>query len=183
VKDFIKVTAAIIIEDQKVLITQRHPDDTMGGKWEFPGGKVEPGETPEACLRRELHEELGILVEIHNLYAISKHAYPHVTIELLVYNVTIRSGQITLNTHQDYRWVAIGELAMFDFSDADKPIVEKLRVDRKSSPWENAGETPALPGGERQAGKCRRDAYTPRGERQAGKCRQDACGPRRIEHV
>ena len=132
--DFVKVTAAIIVENQKVLITQRHPDDAMGGKWEFPGGKIENGETPEACLWRELYEELGILIEVHNLYAVSKHAYPDFNIELLAYNVTIRSGQITLHTHQDYRWVAIGELGMFDFSDADKPIVEKLKESSSATP-------------------------------------------------
>jgi 8-oxo-dGTP diphosphatase len=128
--DFIKVTAAIIIKDQKVLITQRHPDDAMGGKWEFPGGKIENGETPEACLRRELYEELGIVTEVHNLYAISKHAYPHFTIELLAYNVTIQSGQLTLHDHNDYRWASISDLDSFDFSDADKPIVEKLRENK-----------------------------------------------------
>jgi mutator protein MutT len=64
VSDRIRVTAAIIIENQKVLITQRHPNDVMSGKWEFPGGKIEPGETPEICLRRELQEELGILTRL-----------------------------------------------------------------------------------------------------------------------
>ena len=126
--DFIKVTAAIIIEDQKVLITQRATYDEWGGKWEFPGGKIEAGETPEACLQRELREELGIIADVHDLYAVSNHAYPHFTIELLAYRVTIQSGQITLHDHKDYRWVSIGDLCKFDFSDADKPIVEKLRA-------------------------------------------------------
>ena len=153
--DFVKVTAAIIIEEQKVLITQRHPDDEMGEKWEFPGGKIEVGETPEACLQRELCEELGVTAEVHNLYAVSKHAYPHLNIELLAYNVTIQSGQITLHTHQDYRWVAVGDLGLFDFSDADKPIVEKLRLDRESSPNPSQAESGL-------ARRCRRDACAPR---------------------
>lgn len=123
---FIKVTAAVIIENRKVLITQRHQNDEMGEKWEFPGGKIEPGETPEACLQRELQEELNILVDVHGLYAISKHSYPHINIELLVYTATIRAGQIVLHCHQDYRWAPVENLGTFDFADADKPIVEKL---------------------------------------------------------
>ena len=122
----IKVTAAIIIEDQNVLITQRHSDDAMGEKWEFPGGKIEPGETPQACLRRELYEELGIIVEVQEFYSASKYAYDHITIQLLAYKAVIQVGQITLHTHQAYQWVPMQELLRFDFSEADKPIVEKL---------------------------------------------------------
>src|SRR5512136_2787981 len=97
------VTAAIIIQNSQVLITQRRLEDRMGGKWEFPGGKIEPGETPEACLQRELQEELGILTDIHQLYAVNQHAYLHLKIELQAYLVTIRGGQLTLFEHQDYR--------------------------------------------------------------------------------
>jgi 8-oxo-dGTP diphosphatase len=128
-KEFIQVTAAIIIENQKVLITQRHPYDTMAEKWEFPGGKVENGETPEACLQRELQEELGILAEVHDLYMVNKHVYPHIQIELLAFRSHILSGQITLLSHKDSRWVPIHELDQFDFSDADKPIVQRLMRD------------------------------------------------------
>ena len=124
--DFITVTAAIIIEDHTVLITQRHPHDAMGEKWEFPGGKIEPGETPEMCLQRELQEELDIVADVHELYAVNKHVYPHINIELCAYTASIRSGQITLNIHKDYRWVPMRDLEEFDFSDADKPIVKKL---------------------------------------------------------
>lgn len=122
----IQVTAAIIIEQQKVLITQRHPNDMMGGKWEFPGGKIEAGETPEACLRRELQEELGIRADVYERYAVSTYTYPDRTIELLAYMAAIRAGQITLHEHSDARWAPIHELAQFDFCEADLPIVEKL---------------------------------------------------------
>ena len=124
--EFIQVTAAIIIENQRVLITQRASQDALAEIWEFPGGKIEPGETPEVCLQRELHEELGILADIHEFYAASRYAYPHCKIELLAYKATIRSGQLTLHTHQAYRWAPIRDLDQFDFSAADKPIVEKL---------------------------------------------------------
>ncbi len=124
--DFIRVTAAIIVENKKILITQRHKDDAMGGKWEFPGGKIEPGETPEVCLKRELQEELGILADVHELYAVSKHSYSWFNIELLTYRATIKTGPIQLNAHQAYRWIPVRELPQFDFPEADKPIIEKL---------------------------------------------------------
>lgn len=130
---WIQVTAAIIFDEQRVLITQRARHDTMGGKWEFPGGKVEPGETLEACLQRELHEELGIHAEIHELYAVNRHAYPDITIELCAYRATIRSGQITLHTHHAFCWAPLHELGNFDFSDADKPIVRKLQTEAACS--------------------------------------------------
>ncbi len=64
--DFIKVTAAILINDDKLLIAQRKPEDKLPNKWEFPGGKVENGETPEVCLKREMKEEFGIYVSVVN---------------------------------------------------------------------------------------------------------------------
>ena len=122
----IKVTAAVIIEDQRVLITQRAAHDAMGEKWEFPGGKIEAGETPRVCLQRELQEELGVMAEIDDLFAVVRHKYPLFNIELSAYTAKIRSGQISLHTHKDARWVSVHELASFDFCDADKPIVQKL---------------------------------------------------------
>lgn len=126
---FVQVTAAIIIDQERVLITQRANQDAQGGQWEFPGGKIEPGETPAACLQRELQEELGVLADIHEFYAVSRHAYPHLSIELLAYKATIRAGQITLHTHQAYRWTPIRDLGQFDFSEADRPLVEKLMTE------------------------------------------------------
>jgi 8-oxo-dGTP diphosphatase len=123
----IQVTAAVILDEQsRVFITQRHSDDAMGGKWEFPGGKIEPGETLEACLQRELQEELGILVEVHELFTVSRHTYPALSIELFAYRVSVLFGQMTLHAHQDCQWVALTDLHSFDFLAADLPIVEKL---------------------------------------------------------
>jgi 8-oxo-dGTP diphosphatase len=123
----IRVTAAIMIEDGRVFIAQRHPDDFMGGKWEFPGGKIDPGETPEMCLRRELYEELGILTDVHDLFAVSRHTYPDRVVEILAYTVIIREGQITLHEHNDACWVTFRELSGFDMCEADLPFVEKLQ--------------------------------------------------------
>ena len=126
-KDCTQVSAAIITQNQRVLITQRDSEDEMGEKWEFPGGKVKPGESPQQCLRRELHEELGVIADIHDLFAVSKHVYPQLSVELRVYKASIRSGQITLHVHQAYRWVSVDALETFDFLEADAPILRKLR--------------------------------------------------------
>ncbi len=122
----IQVAAAVILDQGQVFITQRHAVDKMGGKWEFPGGKIEPGETPEVCVQRELQEELGIEADVHELFAVSRYSYPTFDIELFAYRVAIRSGRITLHVHQAGRWVALSDLPHFDFLAADLPIVEKL---------------------------------------------------------
>ena len=71
-----KVTAAVIEKDGKILIARRKRDDSQAGKWEFPGGKLEAGETPEACLKRELREELGIETEVGAFFCSSRFVYP-----------------------------------------------------------------------------------------------------------
>lgn len=125
-KPCIRVTAAVIIQQGKVLITQRHADDEMGNKWEFPGGKIEDEETPEDCLQRELQEELCIIADIHESFTVSRHTYPTFHIELLAYRATIRSGELELSVHQDLCWVPLSKLTEFDFSEADRPIVKRL---------------------------------------------------------
>ncbi|PID58926.1 hypothetical protein CSB45_02695 [candidate division KSB3 bacterium] len=121
-----RVAAAVILQNRQVLITQRHPDDEMGGKWEFPGGTIEAGESPETCLQRELREELGLDVAIHEQMAVVHHRYPEWEIELLAWRCSIRSGTVRLYVHQDCRWVAPEELELFDFLEADKPIIAIL---------------------------------------------------------
>lgn len=128
--DLLRVTAAIIIQEGRVLIAQRRPDDARGGQWEFPGGKIDPGETPQACLQRELHEELGIIADIHNLFAINTHDYGDRIIELAAYTARIRSGDITLHEHSAARWVTLDQLQQFDLCEADRPFVETLRANR-----------------------------------------------------
>jgi 8-oxo-dGTP diphosphatase len=123
------VTAAVIERDGKVLIAKRGATDRLAHKWEFPGGKIEPGETPEECLRRELYEEFGVNVQVREFICSNKHDYDHVSIELLAYRVSDVSGDPVPKEHDEIRWVRLAELAHFDFADADLPIVETLTAE------------------------------------------------------
>ncbi len=125
-----KVTAAVIEKDGKILVARRKRDGSQAGKWEFPGGKLEPGETPEAGLRRELREELGIETEVGAFFCSSRFVYPHMDVELLVYRTSYVSGEIALHEHDRVEWVAPEALGEIDFSEADKPVVRKLQETR-----------------------------------------------------
>lgn len=121
-----KVTAAVIEENGKVLIGRRKPGRHMGGKWELPGGKIEPGETPEESLARELLEELAIQVRVGEFLCNAFYDGDGVSLELLVYRVQRLEGEPTLIEHQELRWVEPGELAGFDLADSDRKVVESL---------------------------------------------------------
>ena len=121
-----QVTAAVIEKGDKILIAKRRLGRTLGGKWEFPGGKIEPGETPEECLKRELKEEFDVEAEIGPLLAVSKFTYCFIPIELLAYRVKYLSGDFKVNDHEEMRWVRPSELNLYDFLSADRPIVEML---------------------------------------------------------
>jgi 8-oxo-dGTP diphosphatase len=120
------VTAAVIEKDGKILIARRKEGDQLEGRWEFPGGKLEPGETPEEGLKRELREEFGIETAIGEPVGSSSFAYPHLTIELLAYRATVLSGAIKVRDHDEIRWVLPEDLPRHDFCEADRPIVRKL---------------------------------------------------------
>jgi 8-oxo-dGTP diphosphatase len=123
----IRVTAAIIRDGGQVLITRRTGSgDPLAGKWEFPGGKIEEGESPEVCLSRELREELGVAVCVGEPLGSVVHTYPRGTIELLFYAVTIVSGSLSLKAHDRYAWVRPAEMSGFDFAPADLPMVNQL---------------------------------------------------------
>ena len=130
----IRVTAAIIESDDKILIAQRKlEDDIFGGLWEFPGGKIEDGEIPEECMARELMEELEIEVEVGALITSNKHRYPNGIFELLAYRVQHICGNFVLNAHDEIKWVTADEMSNFEFPPADIPIINELLVS-KSKP-------------------------------------------------
>ena len=122
-----KVTAAILVKDGKILIAKRKADDRQAGKWEFPGGTVEQNETPQACLKREMKEEFGIVVSVDEYIGESIYHYDHGAIQLLAYRAHLESGKMVPNDHADYRWVSAKQLRKFDFAPADIPFVEKLQ--------------------------------------------------------
>jgi len=123
----IRVTAAILINDDRILIAQRRDTDKLAGKWEFPGGKIEDNETPEQCLIREMKEEFDIEVAIGEFFGESTYNDEKGTVQLLAYYTTWKSGSFSLNAHAAIRWVSLSQLQEFEFAPADKPIVEKLQ--------------------------------------------------------
>ncbi|MEW6117120.1 MAG: (deoxy)nucleoside triphosphate pyrophosphohydrolase [Nitrospirota bacterium] len=119
----INVTAAILEKDGNILIAKRKKGRHLEGKWEFPGGKMEPDENPEECLKRELFEELSIQTTIERFFAESRYD----RIRLLAFIVRHISGEFILNVHDEIRWVPLNEIDRYDFAPADIPIVQKLK--------------------------------------------------------
>jgi 8-oxo-dGTP diphosphatase len=141
-----KVTAAVIEENGKVLIGRRKPGRHMGGKWEFPGGKIEPGETPQESLARELQEELAIRVRIGEFLCNAFYEGDGVSLELLVYHVERLHGEPALIEHQELCWVRPDELMDFDLADSDRKVVQKLYGGlRRKRPRSQLGQSTSLP--------------------------------------
>jgi 8-oxo-dGTP diphosphatase len=122
-----RVTAAIIIRDNRVLIAKRPDNGGQAGRWEFPGGKIEDGESPEECLRRELYEELEIEVEVKGFFEKSIYRYDKGAIELLAYRAEWVGGDIRVREHDEIRWVYAWELDSYELMPADLPIKDKLQ--------------------------------------------------------
>jgi 8-oxo-dGTP diphosphatase len=122
----IRVTAAILINDNKILIAQRRDTDKLAGKWEFPGGKIEDNESPRECLRREMKEEFDIDVEIGGFFGESTYHYETGKIQLLAYNTTWKGGNFSLNAHAAIKWISLNQLQEFEFAPADIALVQNL---------------------------------------------------------
>jgi 8-oxo-dGTP diphosphatase len=127
--DPVRVAAGVLVEDGRVLIARRAPGRSEGGKWEFPGGKLEPGETPEECLVRELAEELGIQTRVLSPMVTTVHKYTWGTIELMALRVERVAGEPAPHDHAELRWVAPADLARYDFAAADLAIMRALEED------------------------------------------------------
>ena len=133
-KNFIqmKVTAGIFKDGDSVLLMRRAPDQPLGGEWEYPGGKFECGEDGPACLRRELHEELGIDAKIGALVTIAKlRLSSGKELELYAYEVSDYTGEITLRVHDRAEWVQLADLLRHPQLPADLMVSEKI-VNHKS---------------------------------------------------
>ena len=131
-KDVVDVTAAVIVKDGKVLAARRAPGKHLEGYWEFPGGKLEPSETPESCLERELSEEFDIQSAVGVFMAESLYDYGTKVVRLLAFEVEHISGEFNLTDHDEIRWLAADELFSVDWAPADIPLVEYY-LTRKSS--------------------------------------------------
>ncbi len=122
----LEVAAGLVFRDGRLLITQRHADTHLGGLWEFPGGKREPRESFEACLVRELQEELGIEVAVHELIESVTHDYPEKTVHLRFFRCQWLRYEPQIIGCADFRWVRKEELKSYAFPAADAKLIEKL---------------------------------------------------------
>ena len=121
----IKVVAAIIIHENKIFATQRGYGEFEGG-WEFPGGKVEPGETPQEALAREIMEELDTQIEIGELLDTVEYNYPKFHLSMDCFLCTIKSGHLVLKEHEAARWLTRETLDSVDWLPADLSLIGKL---------------------------------------------------------
>lgn len=123
----LNVVAAILKNnDNNILIAKRQQGKSMAGLWEFPGGKIEKGETSEEALIRELKEEMDIDIAIDNYFGENVHSHDTITIKLIAFQGSIVKGNIKLSVHDECRWVSIEELKNFNFAPADIYFVDKL---------------------------------------------------------
>jgi len=121
------VVAALMLRGEEVLICQRRPDQPMALQWEFPGGKIEPGEGPEAALARELNEELGIEATIGPRVTHIRHNYRHGgAVDLQFFAVYEFRGELENRIFKDMRWVRLEELPSYDFLAADRGLIRDL---------------------------------------------------------
>ena len=121
-----KVTAAVIEKEGRILIGRRKAGDRFGGLWEFPGGKLEPGEEPREGLRRELREELGVEAVIGRFLGSFPHSSPALSIELLAFRVSIEGRDPVRLDHDEILWVRPEALAGYAFPEPDRPLAALL---------------------------------------------------------
>lgn len=119
----IHVSCGIVQRDTLILAVQRSEQMRMPLKWEFPGGKIERGETPKSCLKRELMEELELSVTVRDALNPQTHAYHGFTVTLYPFICGIRSGEIVLHEHAAFVWLAPSDLPGLDWADADRPVL------------------------------------------------------------
>lgn len=123
----IDVTCAIIIIDKKILATRRARGLHLEGMWEFPGGKIERGETAEECIVREIREELNVEIRIFKSLMPVEHHYPEKSIRLIPFLCEITSGNLILTDHSEFRWLSSEEIDLMNWAAADREIIHLNR--------------------------------------------------------
>lgn len=121
-----EVAAALIRDENRFMICQRPAHKTRGLLWEFVGGKLEPGETGEDALKRECMEELGVIVEVGDVFMDVIHEYPDMKVHLTLFNAGITEGTPQKLEHNDIRWITPEEIPEYEFCPADVDILKKL---------------------------------------------------------
>ena len=122
----VRVVAAIIIHENKIFATQRGYGEFKDG-WEFPGGKIEPGETPQEALVREIKEELDIEIEVKDFLETVEYDYPEFRLSMDCFFCTIRSGELVLKEHEAAKWLTAETLESVEWLPADKGLIEGIR--------------------------------------------------------
>jgi 8-oxo-dGTP diphosphatase len=123
----IRVSAAIICQDGRIFATQRGYGEFKDG-WEFPGGKVEPGETPPQALVREIREELDTEIEVGELFETVEYDYPNFHLTMDCFLCTVKSGGLVLKEHEAARWLTREEIGSVEWLPADLGLIKKLRA-------------------------------------------------------
>lgn len=127
----IRVVGAVFHDGDRFLACRKKPGKPLEGHWEFPGGKIEPGETPEQALAREIREELNFTARVGSKLTTTTYEYDFATIELTTFYCTLISGELRLSDHDATRWVTPAEAMELTWAPADIPAVEKLTPNRK----------------------------------------------------
>lgn len=128
------MVGGLLWRGDRFLAARRPPSSPQAGLWEFPGGKIEPGESPENALCRELEEELGVMVRAPRLWTVVEHQYPRRAVRLHVFHVDAFSGEPFPREGQILRWVTPREAGALPFLPADRPLLTKLSAAGKTAP-------------------------------------------------
>ena len=125
----IEVVAGVIYKNNKFLIAQRNFKKAQGGLWEFPGGKIEEGETPQEALKREIMEELDTEIEIGELIDTIEYDYPHFHLSMGCYWCSVVNGDLVLKEHEAARWLGKDEMMEVEWLPADVKLIEKIKIE------------------------------------------------------
>ncbi|WP_167604981.1 (deoxy)nucleoside triphosphate pyrophosphohydrolase [Maribellus sediminis] len=121
----IEVSCALIVEQGRILIAQNRATSDHPGKWEFPGGKLKKGETPEQSIVREIFEELNLQVKVIRKLEVVAYDYGHKHIQLIPFICCVEGGELALNDHEAVKWISMEQSLNADFSEADKVLLQQ----------------------------------------------------------